>query len=196
MQKLLGPLKSIHKNYVATSLNKPFITAMITGGSILTISDFTAQKISSRFIDNYVYDYRRTIALGVFGTFYYGLIARSIYFVYERFIGPGRPVIKSMIDCCVHTPFLLIPCFYYITGTIKGQKLSEINTQLKSEWFVSSTGSVLYWIPIMWFNFRYCTPETRIFFIATLSFLHKTALSWYSNRNRMKERLKMLQEKE
>ena len=164
------------------------VSAMITGGSILSISDLTAQCISSCFIENYKIDLQRTLAMGVFGTFYYGLIARKLYFVYESVFGPGRVVTKAVIDCCVHTPFVLLPCFYAITGTVKGQSPTQVYEQFKSEWWTSSTASVAYWYPMMMFNFKYCTPQTRILFISCTSWIQKTALSWYSNRTRVARR--------
>ena len=169
---------------------------MATGGFILTISDGTAQYLSSQFIENYKFDWRRTLALCTFGTFYYGLIARKIYFIYELTLGPGRPILKAFIDCSIHTPFLLLPCFYFMTGIIKGQSVNGIALQLKDEWYTCSTASLAYWVPMMWFNFRYCTPQTRIFFIATMSWIHKSALSWYSNRNRVAQRIQMQQQQE
>ncbi len=37
-------------------------------------------------------------------------------------------------------------------------------------------------------RFKYLTIHTRILYITVFSFVHKTALSWYSNRQRVKER--------
>lgn len=190
IKSLTRSFKGIYQRYYDISTNKPYITAMITGGSILTVSDLTAQWLTSKFTANYKFDFRRTLALGTFGVFYYGLIARGLYSIYERAIGPGRPLLKTMVDCGVHTPFLLIPCFYFSTGFIKGQTFSEITSQLKQEWWTSSTASLAYWLPMMWFNFTYCTPQTRILFICILSWMHKSALSWYSNRNRVRMRFK------
>jgi len=186
--------RNIRVHYNQISGNKPYITAMLTGGSILTISDLTAQFVSSRFTDNYRFDLRRTFALCAFGTFYYGLIARKLYFVYESVFGPGRAVLKASVDCSIHTPFLLLPCFYAITGTFKGQTPIEIYEQFKKEWWTSSTASIAYWYPMMWINFRYCTPQTRILFISTGSWFHKSALSWYSNRSRVQQRMKEAEE--
>eukprot|EP00483_Globobulimina_turgida_P011601 UN11623 len=186
--KSLGkPLRLLHSNYLKISSNKPYFTAMVTGGSILTISDCTAQLITSKFRDNYKFDWRRTLALCTFGTFYYGLIARKIYFVYELLLGPSKPILKAFIDCAIH-PIIFIPFFYFITGTVKGQTPKQITLQLNNEWYTCYTAFFAYWLPMMWFNFKYCTPETRIFFIATMSFLQNSALSWYSNRNRVKQR--------
>jgi len=158
---------------------------MMTGSSILTISDVTAQWISSWFTEHYRFDGQRTLALCLFGTFYYGLAMRKIYFVYESVLGPGRPVFKAVVDCAVHTPFVLLPSFYVTTGLVKGQRPLEIYEQFKREWWTSSTASVAYWLPMMVFNFRFCTPQTRILFISATAWIQKTALSWYSNRDRV-----------
>ena len=47
----------------------------------------------------------------------------------------------------------------------------------------------------MYISFRFFTPETRIFYITTCSFAHKTALSWYSNRTRCKQRMEEYDQK-
>merc|ERR1712087_633904 len=122
-------------------------------GCIVSISDLTAQFLTSRVNGHLQIDWRRTAALCVFGTFYYGLIARKIYFVDESFFGPGRALLKATVDCSVHTPFLLIPCFYTITGAVKGQSLEEMRVQLRDEWWTASTASIAYWLPMMWLNF-------------------------------------------
>ncbi len=74
-----------------------------------------------------------------------------------------------------------------MTGAIKGQSPNEIMSQLRKEWLTASLGSVVYWIPVMALNFRYMLPETRILFVTACSFLHKSALSWYSNRERVRK---------
>ena len=185
---LMARTQSIRGRYHQISNNKPYLTSMVTGGSILTLSDLTAQCVSSRFIDDYRFDLRRTLALCTFGTFYYGLVCRKLYFVYGSLFGPGRAMLKASIECGVHTPFLFIPCFYGITGTIKGQRPTDIYEQLKTEWWTSAPATMAYWYPMMWINFKYCTPETRILFISSMSLIHKSALSWYSNRTRVQLR--------
>ena len=109
--------------------------------------------------------------------------------MYDKLLGPGKAILKANIDCAVHTPFLLIPTFYFVTGTIKGQKVNEVAIQLRNEWFNASFYSWLYWTPLMYINFRYMSMQYRIMFIVTLSFIHKTGLSWYSNRERVKQRM-------
>jgi len=187
--------KTIHLNYVAFSAKHKYIAAMATGGGVLTFSDLTAQCLSSRFVDNYTFDTRRTFALWIFGTFYYGIIGRSIYTVYEVMFGPKRAWAKAFMDIGPHTWMVLIPSFYFITGYAKGYDTAHITQQLRKEYLVSSSGTALYWLPVMYVSFKYCTVHTRILWITVFSFAHKTALSWYSNRERVKERSLMQEHK-
>lgn len=178
-------LLSSYKNFSKT---KPYICASITGFSVLSISDITSQKVS-KWNTNYPYDYRRTVGLAMFGFLYYGFACRKIYFMYDKLFGMGKPILKSVIDCTLHTPFLLLPSFYFITGTCKGDSVHKIYEQLKSEWIVTASGTSAYWIPLMLISFRYMTPETRILYITSCSYIHKTALSWYTNRERVQNRM-------
>eukprot|EP01084_Bolivina_argentea_P262310 443538_1 len=186
---LVQSCRMVHNNYVSLSSKHKYLTAMFTGGSILTISDCTAQYLSSRLTENYTYDFRRTLSLFTFGTLYYGFIYRSIYSIYDLAFGPKNVLIKVFVDCGPNTFFLLIPSFYYITGYVKGYNTQYITNQLKNEYLSSSFGTALYWAPIMFISFRYFTIHTRILYITICSFFHKTVLSWYSNRNRVNERI-------
>lgn len=183
----MPPLANMLRWYKTFSKTKPYICASLTGFSVLSISDVTSQKIST-WNTSCPYDYRRTLGLAMFGLLYYGFACRKIYFMYDKILGIGKPVLKSVIDCTLHTPFLLLPSFYFITGTCKGDKPYKIFEQLKNEWIVTASGTSAYWIPLMLISFRYMTPETRILYITSCSYIHKTALSWYTNRERVKNR--------
>ncbi len=80
---------------------------------------------------------------------------------YDRFIGPGRPVFTMCIDVFLHTPFVLLPCFYGWTGAVKGQDTSTTIEQFQKEWLEASTGSVLFWAPTMYAGFKYIPQHSR-----------------------------------
>eukprot|EP01083_Nonionella_stella_P053456 141416_1 len=183
--------KKIRLGYVRISSQNPYFTSSLTGGCILTFSDYVAQSMSAIYSDGYSYDGRRTLALGSFGFFYYGFVSRTIFWLYDVCLGAGaqRVLAKTLIECIGHTYTLFIPSYYFITGIIKGNTILQIKQQLRHEYFASSSATMCYWMPLMWFNFTYCRLQTQILFLSTFSFIHKTALSWYSNRNRFKQRL-------
>jgi len=149
----------------------------------LFCSDLTAQFVVSRRSE---LDDRRLLAVSSFGFFYYGFIMKAIYIGYDLVLGPKRALVKTILDCVVHTPFGVIPAFYFLTGVIKGQTTEQWTTQLRKEWFDASFGSVAYWTPVQIICFRYIPQHSRIAFVSFASFFHKIWLSWLSCRNRTK----------
>ena len=133
-------------------------------------------------------DWQHTASLAIFGGWHYGGPAKFLYLWYDRFFGVApnfrTAVMKMGFDVYVHGTFLLVPSFYLITGAIKGQTLQQIWSQLRQEWFTASFGSALYWTPLCVLNFRFVPQHSRILVVAVLSFVHKTWLSWLSNRRR------------
>ena len=162
----------------------PCITAMITSGSILTVADTMAQYFATKSMRHQnTFDIRRTVAACIFGTFYYGIAARKIWNFYQTTLGPGRSMTKALIDCFVHTPFFGIPSYFLITESIKGKSINKIKSKLLDDWPTASTASIAYWIPVMAWNFKCGTPQTRVFVVCLCSCFHQTSLSLYSNRN-------------
>ena len=88
-----------------------------------------------------------------------------------------------------HSPLLLVPSFYLITGHVKGQSLSATLAQLRDEWLTASFGTAVIWTPVCVLNFRFVPQHSRILVVSVVSFVHKTWMSWLSNRQRHGERL-------
>ena len=77
---------------------------------------------------------------------------------------------------------LLIPSFYLITKLIMGRSVASTLKQLRREWWTASFGSALFWTPLCLYNFLFVPQHSRVVFVAIFSFIHKTWLSWLSNR--------------
>ena len=82
----------------------------------------------------------------------------------------------------LHTPLLLIPSFYLITMMARGSTAADTVARLRREWRTASFGSALFWTPLCLVNFWLVPQHSRIVVVAVFSFLHKTWLSWLSNR--------------
>lgn len=137
-----------------------------------------------------LWDKRRTLGMTTFGLFYYGFPCKLLYMSYERVLGPGVPIVKAVFDSCVHTPFVLIPSFYFVTCTVKGQESHGPKgwiQQLEREWYVASTASAAFWVPAQIICFRFLPLTCRVQYICTLSLFQKAGLSWYSNRTRVEQ---------
>lgn len=180
----LATLRSVGQSYAAISTRHPYITAACTAGCVICLADVTCQSVLQR--DTPGLDYRRTAALTLFGTWHYGVPAKSLYLMYDRVLGtsPSLSIAtkKMLFDVYIHTPFLLIPSFYVITGVVRGRCIQNCLAQLRREWFTASFGSALFWTPLCLFNFRMIPQHSRVLYVAFCSFIHKTWLSWLSNR--------------
>lgn len=172
--------------YVAFSTEKPYVCSTITAGTLLFCADVTAQSLTAKTGDGI--DWRRTGALAIWGMFYYGFPLKWIYFCYDRYLGTGRVLTKIFIDVYINAPIFMLPTFYFGTGLLKGrQSVSEIAQQFREEWFEASFGTALWWTPVQYVNFRYVPQHSRILAVVSASFVHKTWLSWLSNRKTAQE---------
>jgi protein Mpv17 len=146
------PLRALVKaggQYAAFSTSHPHIAAAATAGSIICLADLTCQNVLER--DQSGVDVRRTAALTLFGTWHYGVPAKSLYLLYDRLLGSAPTLAnaaqKMLLDVYVHTPLLLIPSFYLITCLVRGRTLRQTLAQLRKEWWTASFGSILFWTP-------------------------------------------------
>jgi len=186
-------LRCLARAYQRASERHPFSVASASAAVILSTADIAAQ----RTVGIEKWDWKRTLSLGVFGLLYYGFPLKAIYLGYDKVLGQNQHMTKMFIDVYLHTPFLLIPCFYGITGTVKGEGIRSWTSQLREEWLEASFGSILYWTPIQVLCFKSVPQHSRVLYISTASLFHKVWLSWMSNRQRVaaQENEKNVQEK-
>ena len=146
-------LQRIAKRYAEVSTKHPQLVAATTACGVITAADATCQ-LTLQTDASVPYDWRRTLGLSAFGFFYYGGPCKFLYLTMDRvfknqtrLVGHKVTIAKTFIDCWIHTPFILVPSFYLVTGVVKQQSLTEIGQQLKKEWVTASFGSALFWTP-------------------------------------------------
>ncbi|KAJ8612652.1 hypothetical protein CTAYLR_002100 [Chrysophaeum taylorii] len=161
--------------YARLATQNPYVVAGATAGGILCSADVAAQSL------NDAWDPQRTLSLTVFGIVYYGGPCKFLYLAYDKYI--TNSVAKMVADVYVHSPLMLIPSFYAITGALKGETTAQIWIHLKTEWREAVLGTALYWTPIQLVCFRFVPQHSRIAFVSAVSFCHKVWLSYLSNRD-------------
>jgi len=184
-----GFVRKVAHGYAKQSTERPFLVAAITGGSTLSFADIFAQYVT-RSEEKFSWNKSRTLGMLVFGTIWYGGPCKALYFGYDRFIGTGtalRAVYTSAIDCCLHTPFLLLPNYYLITGLIQGLSIKQIKGKLTGEWVTAASGMGAFWSPTMIINFLLVPQHSRTLFVGVASIVSGTWLSWHSNKGKDKE---------
>jgi len=161
------------------------LIAGATAGVMCTGADVFAQYVTAKFTDKpFLWDKRRTLGMGVFGMVWYGGPMKALYLMYDRVIGVGslkQAALTACIDIFGHTWFFLVPCFYFITGIIRGKTPDAIQKQLKEEWWGGCKGMAAFWLPTCTVNFFFVPQHSRVLFICVCNFANKTWLSWYTN---------------
>lgn len=192
MAALLGGLRRVGERYARWSTSAPYTAAGATAAGVNFTADITCQSFFQHDANNGV-DWSRTAGITTFAGFWYGLPAKHLYLLYDRFIGAAPSMRlaaqKVAVDVYGHNPFLLLPTFFLVTGAFKGLTVEDSVAQLKREWFEATIGSAAFWTPLCFLNFRFVPQHSRILSVAVLSFVHKTWLSYLSNRSRYQERL-------
>mmetsp|Transcript_102232 Transcript_102232/g.318429 ORF Transcript_102232/g.318429 Transcript_102232/m.318429 type:complete len:257 (-) Transcript_102232:69-839(-) len=184
---LVERLLRVGERYADLSTRFPFRCSVVTAGTVLFSADVTCQTLTRK--EGESHDWKRTMALTTWGAWHYGFPQKFLYLQLDRILGSGRAVEKMLIDVYINAPFFLLPTFYFATGMIRGEKtVPEIWAQLQREWFEASCGTALFWTPLVLANFKYVPQHSRILTITSLSFVHKTWLSWVANRSALAEK--------
>jgi hypothetical protein len=200
--RAMAKMRSVGARYATTSEAHPHFTAAATAGGVLTVADMAVQLTLQRGYQAdgtpLPYDWRRTLGLSLFGVFYYGGFVKWWYLKLDRWflsstLSSTKVALSKMFaDVYLHTPFILVPAFYMVTDGVKGVSPDKAIAHMKAEWVEASFGSAVMWTPAQALSFAYVPQHSRILYVAILSFLHKTWLSWLSNRERHQQRLEQL----
>ena len=193
LARAFSPLQRVGAAYASVSTERPHAVAGLTASGIISSADVTCQLLFQRDAAKGL-DWQRTLSLTAFAAWHYGAPAKYLYLTYDKVLGrtaysaSAAAALKMGFDVYVHSPLLLVPSFYLITGTVKGQTLAQTLAQLRNEWLEASFGTAVFWTPLCYLNFRLVPQHSRILFVSVGSFLHKTWLSHLSNRARHRER--------
>lgn len=174
--------------YAEKSTERPYLAAFLTGGAMCSGADVFAQCLTTKDEKGrFKWDIRRTLSMMAFGSVWYGGPVKALYLGYARFIGEGTiraALTTAATDCSLHTPFLLLPAFYFSTGLLQGMSINQVKDKMQTEWFAASTTMVGFWLPVCTANFFFVPQHSRILFVGCFNFLNKTWLSWHSNKLR------------
>jgi len=190
-QKALHVPRFIGQKYARFSDAWPHTSAGLTAFFILGSADITAQFLERRYGNRAGgWNARRTLSLVSFGVFYYGGPCKFFYLRYPAFFDrmipkspkPVKKMAAAFVDCGIVTPLLLLPSFYLITMSIKGESLAKIWHRYRTDFVEVTLGTFVYWFPIVTTNFYFIPQHSQILVIVVGSFIHKCWLSWVSNR--------------
>ena len=139
-------------------------------------------------------DWRRALAVVSFSTLYTGGLCHYVYPMYPvwaarmipRAIGSStlsNGIGCTVIDNCIHSPFIYLPTFYYWTGTIQGESVKEAHQHLKDDWWIVASTCFYMWVPIQFLNFTVVPPRYRLVFVNVCNLVWNTTLDYLAHRN-------------
>jgi len=180
-------LGRLGKSYTIFSITRPFLCSSVTGLTLLSMSDVMAQFLTSKD-SSFKWNRKRTLGMALFGGLYYGTFLKGFYIAYDVVIGSGalwQALAKTFCDLMINSPIFMIPMYYGITCAVQGYSKKDAMTKFEKEFMTSWLGTIGFWLPGCTANFYLVPPPYRVLFISSLSFLHKTWLSWFTNNKKV-----------
>mmetsp|Transcript_26860 Transcript_26860/g.61943 ORF Transcript_26860/g.61943 Transcript_26860/m.61943 type:complete len:241 (+) Transcript_26860:98-820(+) len=165
----------------------PFLTSGVGASVFLSCTDV----ISQRFTTDETWDSRRTLAFAAWGLIWYGGPQQLMWTRVYPYFFPSKAwkhvSAKAFTDAVPWMGFSYLPCFYIFTGAIKGQSLEQSVSLLQRE-FLGAWMGCCPWFPAQLMNFRFVPIYLQTFVVQACNIVHKSWLSWLSNRERVAER--------
>ena len=172
----------------------PIRTNIITGGLLAAGSDLVCQTIIERG-DKEPFNFRRHVAVLLFGALYNGGICSVVYPLYSRMLprwfakttwrqGLG----STLIDNGIHSPFFYIPAFFISTAVLQGYSLNESVNAMRIGYVESLKYTWGMWIPFQFLNFSVIPPSFRVLALSAGCFFYTCGLDYLSARSRVRGR--------
>eukprot|EP00746_Dinoflagellata_sp_MGD_P150373 gnl/MRDRNA2_/MRDRNA2_82269_c0_seq2.p1 gnl/MRDRNA2_/MRDRNA2_82269_c0~~gnl/MRDRNA2_/MRDRNA2_82269_c0_seq2.p1 ORF type:complete len:224 (-),score=29.34 gnl/MRDRNA2_/MRDRNA2_82269_c0_seq2:502-1173(-) len=188
-RRLLHKLSSKTAVFNEACAQQPYLVAGVSSAGFLVSGDILAQRFTA---PHDPWDSRRTLSMATWGLVWYGGPQQFLWIrLYPSLIGRGtsmQAAATSVADCVVNQLFAYVPCFYMLTGAVKGQTPRESLELLRKEYLSACLGQAGFWLPVQYLNFRYVPVHLQTFVVSTMNIINKTWLSWLSNRDRVKQR--------
>jgi hypothetical protein len=148
----------------------------------MLVGDVAAQRLTKPDDD---WDSRRSLAMVAWGLMWYGGPQQYLWTrLYPRLIGRGTTMQASLTaftDALAGQLIWYVPCFYMVTGLLKGQTVRESEQILANEYLNTVFGQAGFWLPVQYINFRYVPPHLQFAVVSSMNTINKTWLSWMTN---------------
>jgi len=176
--------------FISIAQRRPFLVSGITSGASMWLTDIGMQRLTADEQDGW--DWRRSLSMLTWGLVWYGG-PQQFYWtrLYPALIGQGttkQAALKVFADVIVNPLCTYVPCFYMLTGLVKGYSLNQSWENLKNEYVEACFGMAAFWLPVQFGNFRFVHVHFQTYVVSVANIVNKSWLSWLSNRSRVDER--------
>lgn len=166
--------------------NRPFVANCLTYGTITGAAELTQQTIAHKWLPQSrgeevkPYDKLGILRYAVLGSFVLSPCLFQWYKWLDRtFVGVGLQTLgkKLVLDAFFSCPYYF--GFYTSLGLMEGRCKEDIHHELESKFVKTLLVGQTFWIPCQLFNFLYIPSHLRVSYIAALTFVEFTALSFF-----------------
>jgi len=164
--------------YTRQTVSRPWTTAILTGTTIVSASDLTAQALEG----NAEVDYTRLGALAAYGGLYAGAGHKVLYAFLERVVPHHwslmeRTLSQMALSQFVHTPFIQLPVFYGLTGWARGYDRERIEANLRDTYQTTLVRNYIFWLPTTGLMYAVVPLHLRVLVMNSASYFWNTGLS-------------------
>lgn len=147
--------------------SRPVLTNCLVCGTLFSAGDIIAQKLGPD--DRYRPD--RTIRAGVYGTFFFGVVASTVTYPILNSLAPNmRPLSRLALRICMDqtllSPFVYIPMYFGTMALFEGASIEQAHDRIQQNWYNTVIVNWRIWVPIQLLNFSVVPPQYRILTVA------------------------------
>ena len=167
--------------------HRPFATNLALGSFFGFTGDvicqFGVQKRSTS-----EFDHPRLWGLTTFFGFYASTFSLRIFAMYPKILphfimkSPFREgMVSSMLDNCVHSPFLYLPLFYVWTGWFEGESAKHSLYKYADQFVPAMKALLVIWMPIQFLNFSIVPRNHRVAFVGLGNLVWNVIIDYISH---------------
>ena len=192
-EKFGGFLSRFGQRYAAWT-SRHWVNQPLVSSSLATAGDVTAQVLGEQRSLQEL-DLRRTLAFGSFGFAYSGILiprwfkflasqvhCRSTHGIFAGWSLRQCNVARIALDMGGQAPIFYIPTFFYSTGMIRGQTVTEATETLQTRYNETLRNCWMVFTPSQAINFMLMPPQLRVLFANSIAFLWVVGLSMSTNK--------------
>jgi len=168
--------------------NRPFMANCLTYGTLTAAAEFTQQTVTYKWLpksrgeEQKPYDKLSILRYAFVGSCVLSPCLFQWYKWLDRtFVGVGFQTLgkKVFLDALFSCPYYI--GFYTSLGLMEGRSKEEIHSELESKFVKTLLFGQVFWIPCQFVNFMFIPSHLRVSYIAALTFIEFTALSFFKS---------------
>eukprot|EP00794_Sanderia_malayensis_P012294 gene12294-13562_t len=179
--------KAFYRFYLHSMNTKPWITTIISTGSLVGVGDIIAQQIvEKRGLKNH--DVMRTTKMAGIGFCLIGPGLRTWYIILDKLVkgtGGSTALKKMAMDQLIWAPSFLV-MFFSAVNVLNGKSAKEMKEVLKHDYLNALKVNYCIWPAVQLMNFYFIPMKHRVMVVNFVALFWNTYLAYASNKGQHK----------